>query len=58
LGTELLQFAAVMAAFAVAVLLWLLVVFIPGHTMERWEDRRPSRGGEDREDSVGSGPPA
>jgi hypothetical protein len=53
---EFLQFAGVMAAFAVAALLWLLIVFIPGRTMERWEDQHSSRRDESREDPLGSGP--
>jgi len=27
------------------VLLWLRIVYLPGRTLERWEDRRPHRGG-------------
>ena len=56
LGMELLQFVGVMAAFAVAVVLWIFVVFIPGRTMESWEDQRSARRDESREDPVGSGP--
>lgn len=52
---ELLQFAGIMAAFAVAALLWVLIVFIPGRTMERCEGRQPSS--RDEEDPAGSGPP-
>lgn len=57
MGMELLQFAGIMAAFAVAALLWILIVFIPGRTMERWEDQQSSRRNESREDPVGSSPP-
>ena len=46
--TELWQFAGALAAFVVVVLLWLRVVYLPGRTLERWEDRRPARG--DRRD--------
>lgn len=55
MGMELLQFAGIMAAFAVAALLWIFIVFIPGRTMERWDDRQPPR--RDEEDPAGSGPP-
>lgn len=54
MGTELLQFAAAMAAFVVAALLWLRIVYIPGRTVEQWEDQRPARRGEKREDPAGS----
>ena len=45
LAAELLQFAVAGAVFVVLALLWLFVVFLPGRTLERWEDRRPGRGG-------------
>ena len=50
MGAELIQFAAAMAAFVVAALLWLRVVYLPGRTMERWEGQRPTRRGRERED--------
>ena len=43
LTTELWQFAGALGAFGVAALLWLRVVYLPGRTLERWEDRRPRR---------------
>ena len=46
LAAELLQFAAAGAAFVVLAVIWLFVVFLPGRTLERWEDGRPGRGGE------------
>jgi len=49
-----LQFAAFIAAFVVAALLWLRIVYIPGRTVEQWEDQRPVRRGETREDPAGS----
>ena len=45
MAAELLQFAVAGAVFVVLALLWLFVVFLPGRTLERWEDRRPGRGG-------------
>jgi hypothetical protein len=45
LTTELWQFAGAMIAFVVVALVWLRVVFLPGRTLERWEDQRPARGG-------------
>lgn len=40
MGAELLQFAVFMGVFAVAAVLWLYVVYLPGRTLERWEDQR------------------
>lgn len=37
---ELWQFGAMLALFAVALILWLRIVYLPGRTLERWEDRR------------------
>ena len=55
LATELWQFLAAGVAFFVAALLWLCVVYLPGRTLERWEDQRPGRGGEKREGSGRTG---
>ncbi len=41
--TELWQFAGAAGAFVIVALLWLRVVFLPGRTLERWEDDRPGR---------------
>ena len=43
LTTELWQFAGALGAFVVVALLWLRVVYLPGRTLERWEDRQPRR---------------
>ncbi len=43
--SELWQFAGVLGAFAVAALLWLRVVYLPGRTLERLEDHRSPRDG-------------
>lgn len=51
--SELLQFTAVLAAAAVAFVLWLAVIYLPRRTMERKEReeseaREPSPSGSDR----------
>ena len=43
LTMELWQFAGALGAFVVVALLWLRVVYLPGRTLERWENRRPRR---------------
>ncbi|MDQ4128252.1 MAG: hypothetical protein M3151_09955 [Actinomycetota bacterium] len=45
MAAEFWQFLAAGVAFVVVVVLWLLVVYLPGRTLERWEDQRPGRGG-------------
>ena len=45
LAAEMLQFAVAGAVFVVLAVLWLFVVYLPGRTLERWEDQRPGRGG-------------
>ena len=44
LTAEIWQFLIVVSGFFVIALLWLLVVYLPGRTLERWEDQRPGRG--------------
>jgi hypothetical protein len=48
LAAEFWQFLVVVVAFVFAAVLWLCVVYLPGRTLERWEDQRPGRGGEKR----------
>ena len=48
LAAEFWQFLVVVVAFVIAALLWLCVVYLPGRTLERWEDQRPGRGGKKR----------
>lgn len=48
LAAEFWQFLVVVVAFVVAAALWLFVVYLPGRTLERWEDQRPGRGGDKR----------
>ena len=40
---EIWQFLITILGFFVAALLWLLVVYLPGRTLERWEDQRRGR---------------
>jgi hypothetical protein len=49
LTTELWQFAGAVGALVVVVLLWLRVIYLPGRTLERWEDTR-SRCGDRRDE--------
>ena len=44
MAAEFWQFLAAGAAFVVFAVLWLFVVYLPGRTLERWEDQRPGRG--------------
>ena len=48
MAAEFWQFLVVVVAFVVAAALWLFVVYLPGRTLERWEDQRPGRGGDKR----------
>ena len=41
--SEVWQFLIVLSGFLVAAVLWLFVVYLPGRTLERWEDQRPGR---------------
>ena len=38
--SELWQFGAMLVLFVVALVLWLRIVYLPGRTLEHWEDRR------------------
>ena len=44
LGSEVWQFLIFLLGFFVAAALWLFIVYLPGRTLERWEDQRPGRG--------------
>ena len=44
----------VVLGFFILALLWLFVVYLPGRTMERWEDQRPGR--DDKMTASPSGP--
>ena len=43
LGSEVWQFLIIMSGFFVVAVLWLFVVYLPGRTLELWEDQRPGR---------------
>ena len=43
LAAEMLQFAAAGAVFVALAVVWLFVVYLPGRTLERWEDQRTGR---------------
>jgi hypothetical protein len=43
LGSEIWQFFIVILGFFVVAVLWLFIVYLPGRTLERWEDQRPGR---------------
>jgi hypothetical protein len=44
LASEGWQFLIVVLGFFVVALCWLFVVYLPGRTLERWEDQRSGRG--------------
>ena len=44
MGSEVWQFLLVLLGFLVVGVVWLFVVYLPGRTLERWEDQRPGRG--------------
>jgi hypothetical protein len=44
LASEIWQFLMLVLGFFIFALLWLFVVYLPGRTMERWEDQRSGRG--------------
>jgi len=54
LASEVWQFLMLAVGFFVVALLWLFVVYLPGRTMERWEDQRPGR--DDKMTASPSGP--
>jgi hypothetical protein len=43
LASEIWQFLMLAVGFFVVALLWLFVVYLPGRTMEHWEDKRTNR---------------
>lgn len=51
MAAEVLQLAGVLVVFVVVALLWLRIVYLPGRTLENWEDqwsdrRTPKQGDE------------
>ncbi|MDP9412466.1 MAG: hypothetical protein M3P70_18620 [Actinomycetota bacterium] len=47
MATEFWQSLAAGVAFIVFAALWLFIVYLPGRTLERWEDQRQGRGGKE-----------
>ena len=43
MGSEIWQFFIVILGFFVVAVLWLFIVYLPGRTLERWEDQRYGR---------------
>jgi hypothetical protein len=61
LASEVWQFLMVVLGFLgffIVALLWLFVVYLPGRTMERWEDQRPGRGDGEIPSPAGSDGPS
>jgi hypothetical protein len=58
LAAEIWQFLMVAVGFFGVALLWLFVVYLPGRTMERWEDQRPGRGDREIPPPAGSDGPS
>ena len=54
LGSEVWQFLIILLGFFVAAVVWLFGVYLPGRTLERWKDQRPSRGKAKRAAGLGS----
>ena len=44
MSSEVWQFAGMVGFFVVALVLWLRIVYLPGRTLERWEDQRVEAG--------------
>ncbi len=40
MSAEIWQFAGMLTFFVIALFLWLRIVYLPGRTLERWEDQR------------------
>jgi hypothetical protein len=58
LASEIWQFLMVVLGFIIVALLWLFVVYLPGRTMERWEDQRSGRGEGENSFPAGSDGPS
>ena len=57
LGSEVWQFLVVLLGFVVVAVVWMFIVYLPGRTLERWEDQRPTRAEEKTTSRVGPGSP-
>lgn len=42
--SEVWQFLGAFGVFVIIALLWLNIIYLPGRTLEWWEDRRPGHG--------------
>ena len=40
MSAEVWQFVGMIGLFVIALVLWLRIVYLPGRTLERWEDQR------------------
>jgi hypothetical protein len=58
LASEIWQFLMLVLGFFVVALLWLFVVYLPGRTIEHWENQRPGRGDEEISSPAGSDSPS
>ena len=43
MGSEVWQFLIAILGFFVVAVSWLFIVYLPGRTLEWWEDQRPGR---------------
>lgn len=41
MGSEIWQFLIVILGFLIVAVSWLFIVYLPGRTLEHWEDQRP-----------------
>ena len=58
MASEIWQFLMVAVGFLIVALLWLFVVYLPGRTMECWDDQRPGRGDGEISSPAGSEGPS
>jgi hypothetical protein len=58
LASEIWQFLVGVLGFFIVALLWLFVVYLPGRTMEHWEDQRSGRGEGEISSPAGSDSPS
>jgi hypothetical protein len=55
LASEVWQFLMVVLGFFVVALCWIFVVYLPGRTLERWENQDSGRGDGKAASPVGPG---
>lgn len=56
MSSEILQFLGFLALTGVAIVLWLLIVFLPGRTLENWSDGKSRGGSRDSSTEAPTGP--